>query len=644
VKRLALVLLASSCATTSQLKTGWLEPTQLAFDKERYADDAAVILYRADRTLLDTKGGQSTELMRHVAIAVLREGGFDLAEVKVPYNTRHELLVLRARVLQPDGSVRELDGKDILSDTNGKGDRDTQSKFFRFPDVRVGSVLEYFYVIRMPWVMGYDDQDTLGAFPVKHYDFELTGSRVLPLETIEYNSKRPIEVTTLNDGSTRLRFSLDDLPPRPREEWMPNWTYTEPRWAWRVLGYKVSTQVTNNWYRDWNDVVEGVARKAYVESATFKGFDARPPLDGCSDAKCKVMKATDWLREKTSTLGIDTNRDLVLAEAFASGQASARERAMMLRFVLEKAGVEAKLAFTTEALSRQTAKSFPELAQFNRLMVWVPAQPSLPQPIAIDLEAEYCTAGQLPSLVNQQPAYVFWMVGGVVGEGEAAGEWVQLDGSPCVQPLRRDRHQATLDADGHLTDTITVEAEGSFSPWWQRSKRDWTAKQFAREMDSRSSGIARISTPKEWKWLDCDRLKGRCVHSLTTWVPNYAVRDGSSWLVPLNALTRFFQGTFDSEVRHGDVHIAQDSGVREEVFELTVPKGFHATKLPDVMTDSAPGLSVRVTAERTANGLKVTRRLSFAPGIYDKAEYPKLRKTLERFQSVRNTVLQLDPD
>lgn len=644
--KLVMLLLAgaalSGCTASAKLGTGWLSKDELAFDATKYPDDAAVVLYRADKWLLEAGQVRSSEVLRHQAVAVLREGGFSLAEVKIPFRANQELLELKARVIKPDGTVRELDARDMLSDTNGKGEQDLQAKFFRFPDVTIGSILEYVSVVRMPWVMSADDQDTLGTFPVKRYDFELTGARVLVLEAIEYNSTRPIDVTTLDDGRHRLRFTLEDLAPRKAEPWTPHWTFTEPRWAFRVIGWK-SGQITTDWFREWHDVTENFASHVYLEAEPYAGFSERPDLSACSDAKCKVEKATDWVREKTSTLGVDTNRERPLAEAFKTGKASARERAMALRFVLQEAGVEARLAMTTEAFSRQTARSFPEWAQFNRALVWLPGQPGLPRPMAIDLEAEYCAAGELPPQVKDQPGFVFWMEGGTIGEGKSAGEWVTLDGPPCRAPFVRETHRAKLGDDGTLVDRLEVTAEGERSEPYQRNKRDFSARDFDRRMGFRATDVSPISWQSDAKWGECDRLKGVCGHSVTLSSPQYGVRDGAAWVVPLKTLTPFYD-SFDAEQRQQSVRIEASSGVTEEVLELEGPPGFHVGKLPDTITLTAPGASVRVVAEKTKTGARISRRVSFTPGIYPATDYPKLREALEVFRSVRNTVLTFERD
>ncbi len=644
MKRLLLpLLLSSGCATTSALSTDWLTKEQLTWDASKYPDDAAVVLYRADRTLLETIGNDSSEVLRHEAIAIQKEGGFDVAEVRIPFNTRQQLIVLKARVLQPDGTVREVQARDVLVDTNGKGERDTQAKFFRFPDLRIGSIVEYVWVVRTPWVIGADDQDTLGPWPVREYEFELTGSRQLVFETIEYNSQQPIDVTTMNDGRHRLRFSLKDLPPREPEQWMPHWTFTEPRWAWRILGYKASSLITNNWFRTWPDIVESFGRRAWTDRTLFSGLKDRPDFSRCTDARCKVDVATNWVREKTTTVGVDSNREIDLAEAWKSGKASARERAMILRWVLAEAGVEAQFAFTTAGLSRQTAQSFPEWDQFNRLHVWVPAQPSIPRPIAIELEAEYCKAGQLSPQVQGQNAFVFWFTGGTVGSGESHGEWTRLDGEEAVGNVERYTHHARLDESGTLFDDVEHRGEGEASEPLQRTKQNTHGREFTRLFDNIAGQISALTHHDKERWLECDRLTGRCGKAWSVRAPRYAVKDGKSWLVPLTALHSLYE-TFDASTRKHDLHIRAGAGVVEESFELDAPPGFHVAQLPDTLNESGPGVSVRIVAERTKTGVRLSRRVSLSPGAYSKETYGRVRATFGHFQALRNTLLQFDPD
>jgi hypothetical protein len=142
VKRALLLVLLGGCATTTTRP--WVDDDKLRYDPSRYVDDAAVVLYRSDKTALELQGSESfTRRERHEVTVVRGEAGFWLAEVAVPYRAQDRLLGFRARLIQPDGTRREFDAKNFLSDVSAKGERKFNAHFFRFPEVKVGSVLEY---------------------------------------------------------------------------------------------------------------------------------------------------------------------------------------------------------------------------------------------------------------------------------------------------------------------------------------------------------------------------------------------------------------------------------------------------------------------------------------------------------------------
>ena len=144
---LACLLAASGCVT-SGLRVQFVADEKLKFDATKYRDDAAVVLYRADKTELVQSGSDAvTHNLRHEVIAVQGEGAFDLAEIREPIMKSWKVIEIKARVLQPDGTQQHFDGSQLLSDSGGKDEKDLNAKFFRFPDVRLGSVLEFGWVV-----------------------------------------------------------------------------------------------------------------------------------------------------------------------------------------------------------------------------------------------------------------------------------------------------------------------------------------------------------------------------------------------------------------------------------------------------------------------------------------------------------------
>lgn len=86
-------------------------------------------------------------------IKVLTEAGREYANVELPYNNRNfNITDVKGRTVQADGTVIPFEGKPFEKVTFKSRDKKYKVKAFTMPDVQVGSIIEYRYVLR------YDDQ------------------------------------------------------------------------------------------------------------------------------------------------------------------------------------------------------------------------------------------------------------------------------------------------------------------------------------------------------------------------------------------------------------------------------------------------------------------------------------------------------
>lgn len=625
-------LLLLGCATAPRPK--WVDDAQLQYDATKYPDDAAVVLYRAEKTALVEDGNNSfTRRERHEVTVVRGEAGFWLAEVKVPWRATEKLLGFHARLVQPDGSRREFDAKDFLSDVSSKGERSANAHFFRFPDVRVGSVLEYWWSIEAERFWGGDEQDTLGEFPVRRYEFELTAAKPLVVETAVFNGASPIEVRENGNGQHQLRFTLLDLPRREKVDFAPHWTFTEPRWAWRVVAYR-DRAVTHDWYRDWKDVVERRGA-AFLEAKLYDGFAERLDAQGC-DALCLAGRARDLIHARTSSAGVRWDRAEPLAAALSSGKASTTERALMMKVLLERAGVQTQLAFGTGSLARQVSPSFPNLEQFDTLFVVLPVQPGVARPVTLDPTCGFCAPGTLTARHRDEQIYVFETKKTVLGANVTEGRWVSAVAEPAPRAERRITHRARVEADGAVADEVAVEAVGldadvSVEDFKQRPKK---LLEHERGAWRRSSPLAEVTNATRG---DC--VAGRCTWATKARFPSQAWKDDGGWNVHLGFLSAAHQALFDDPERTLDVHFGWDDADLREVVELTAPPGTKLVTWPEPVRVTAGNLRVEVVVERTADGARITRSLGWKLGVGLKAEYPELRAAADAFKRARQVVL-----
>ena len=634
---LAVLVLASGCAGVKRV--AFVPDAALKFDLARYPDDAAVVLFRADNTELFVEdNGNVTRNTRHEVTAVLGEGGFDLAEVRIPLWGKGTLSAFNARVVQPDGTQQLFDGTQLLSDTSGKGERDLNAKFFRFPDVRVGSVLEYAWVTDSPFLYTSDEQDTLGPFPVKHYEFELIAARPLVIGTIEFNGGNTIAVHTLADGRHRVTFEFNDLPRRKAADFAPHWTFTEPRWAWRAVAFHVPRYATDL-LRTWSDVVERRGRAFFVDGELEAGLAEPLDVTGCAEVRCKVERAMALLTDRTTTRGVRWNREEKLSSALASGQASVVERALLLKFFLAGQGLDVWLAYGTGKLALQSSRDFPRMEQFDHLFVHLPRQPGLDQAVTIDAACDSCGYGQLPEQFESTQVYVF-KTRPNLGDVLTEGRWV-LAAEEAAPPTEYvASHRAQLHADGTVSDQVVVKTTGRLAQEHSERRRTSSERKALESEQGVFSLVSPLASVERVQWKACTARA--CTWETEVSFPLEASADGPRWLVPTTVLRPLWEGKFESSTRELDVHFAEQENI-EEVFELTVPEGLELVEVPRPLSVQLEGLQVEVTYKKTPRGVELKRKLAHGVGAFSKRDYPEVRGAVEAFRRGRREVLVFAP-
>lgn len=105
---------------------------------------SAVILDR------DTYNDDMEDMIRHtVRLKILTEQGRDHANIEIPYwKEWQQISDLRARLIKPDGTVVPFTGQVYEKLLGKKDDVQLLAKTFSFPDVQVGSIIEYHYEIK----------------------------------------------------------------------------------------------------------------------------------------------------------------------------------------------------------------------------------------------------------------------------------------------------------------------------------------------------------------------------------------------------------------------------------------------------------------------------------------------------------------
>jgi len=171
-----------------------ISPEELKMTSEPLAPGApAIILYRqVDR---DDNGRTSHE-DNYVRIKIFTEEGRKQADVEIPFlKGSNDVAHLHARAIRPDGSVTDFDGKVYEKSIVKARGLQYMAKTFTLPDVEVGGIIEYSYT--------YDFKEY--ALYESHW--------ILSQDLFIKSAKFSLKPYTTDYGTWSVRWSWQSLPP-----------------------------------------------------------------------------------------------------------------------------------------------------------------------------------------------------------------------------------------------------------------------------------------------------------------------------------------------------------------------------------------------------------------------------------------------
>jgi hypothetical protein len=637
----------SGCGHLS-LETHWAPAQLLKYDASQYTDDAAVGLFAEDGRLIARRSSDPpyTQALVHRAYAIQNERAFELAEVRVPLYGKNKLIALKARHLKPDGTVREIQPSEVIVDESESSDgKATNGRVFRFPNVEIGSVLEWVYVIEMPFIDTDDESPSLGEYPMRRYEAWIEASKEIILEGRFYNLPAQTQAGPGRDPNfKRISATLVDIPARPkREQFAADWTFTQPRWAYRMLHWNVAGHVTPV-LETWEDVIGRWAFRAWATSkdALLEKFDERLDVGSCTDLRCRVERALAWVDQHTEYSGIGSFARMRKAtEIVRSRQASSFERALLMRRLLEDTGMIASLAAYTSLYTRQIDPGFPNLERFNRVLLYVPPQPGLAQALWVDPACQHCALGQVSDEARGIKARVFRALIQPLGDPVYSSDERVVEAPGDAPPTRVVTYQATVTPSGDLAIDVTDARSGR---WAAARCADLRATSAAMRVSNVRRDLVSVAATAKLIALppfECRPTEGRLWEQRKILLPEHAVFEKDHLYVPLTLFEPIWAGTFVEEKRLQP--IAFESGDRTTEFhlQLKAPPGWALAGGARSETATAPGARASLELKPSADGAEARLELHIDAGYYEAADYPAYRKLAEFVRDARTRMIEL---
>jgi tetratricopeptide (TPR) repeat protein len=365
-------------------------------------EGAHVLLFEDNESFSFDEAGRVTHVGHLIYKVLTSRGAEGWDSLAVGWDPWHEERpLIRARVIEPDYTVHDLDAKSITEEPARGGDYKTYSDGKRLraplPAIGPGSVVEEEYVERETepfFAKGRVGRSFFGHedAPVTHSSavFDAPLSLPLRIETQQLPGITPKRVEA--NGRVTITYEigpLDGIEAReanlpPDESRFPEIDYSTGA-SWQALAAEYS-QIVNS--RAKSDAVQAIV----------DGL-----ISGKSSQSDKAGAILNYIDGEVRYTGIEFGEAAIVphdpAETLAHKYGDCKDKATLLVAMLRAAGIPAYVALLNAGSRLDVPANLPGMGLFDHAIVYVPATATSPE-LWIDATDQYARLGQLP--INDQ--------------------------------------------------------------------------------------------------------------------------------------------------------------------------------------------------------------------------------------------------
>jgi hypothetical protein len=613
--------------------------------------DAEALLWDVYVANEDTGSEYNTVLRHYLRIKIFTEKGReDNSKVDIPfgkiYGNNVELRIrdIAARTIKPDGTIVELNSKDIFDREIVKANRlKIKAKSFALPGIEVGSIIEY----RWKEIRG----------SVSLYErFQL--AREMPVHQVKYHVK-PIShpelgmrIQTFNGQNTPFEREKDgyylttmsNVPSFKEEERMPPENAIRP---WLLIYYARDRKIEPEkfWQEEGRRIYD--SRKSVMKvNDEIKAASAQAVGDATEPLK-KIERIFNYVRANVKNIYDDASgltpdqikqikENKNASDVLKRKMGDWRDINMLFGAMVAAAGFEVRVAKLPRRSDMNFNMNFTDdyFLQTENMAVKIGEEWKF-----FDPSSRYIPFGMLSWQEEGQPSLI---------SDPKNPVWVRSPYSATDKSMEKRKGRFKLLEDGTLAGDVRMEFTGHVGVFHKEYNDDDNQEQ--REQTLRSIvktnilGSAEISDLAIENVSDPDKP---FIYTFKVTVPGFATRTGKRLFFQPNVFERSAKPMFGANTRKNDIFI--DYGWSEfDDIEIQIPDGysFESPDAPAPIKDGQGISSNEITIALNKDGktLIYKRKFTFGNGgllYFGAKSYPAVKNLFDMFYKANTHQLTL---
>ncbi len=588
-----------------------LEMKVCDFDK----DAEAVVLFDVGNLVFNINSGEIT-LVRRTRIKILKEKGLSKADIKIPfisYRGSQSLSKVSAQTFNLDASgnvvVSEADKKNILTKALNKR---VSEMVIAFPNVKVGSVIEYKYEKNganlITWYFQRDIPVKMSRYKTEFPD-EVEISTI-PVCVLPYDTK--VEKGSYNNKA----FTMMNVPALRDEPFISNEDDYLQRIETNLVAFNPPGRPRISMLRSWPGIIKELMEDDDFGTQLKKNIPRTADLDEklktVNDPYTKMKVIYDYVRSNMTWNEYNSIWALEgVKSAWKDKKGTSGEINLILINLLKDAGLNAAPILVSSHDNGRIMTTFPGYWQFNEVLAYV----------IIDDKEYFLDATDKFTPVHLIPRNVAYTEGLVIKKLETfEWGWQGIWKDNCVR-------KKLIAISGVLSDDDSLKGTASVNSLeYDRVERMKVLKEGKDKLISKF-----FSEPHpdikiaSLELVNDDKDSVALVQKIAFTQPVQG--SGDYRYFKFNLFTGLEKNPFLSESRFSDVFFGMNQ-TYTIVGNFKIPDGYTFEELPKnvrmIMPDTSIEMSRIVAAEN--NVVNIRLNLTFKKPFYSIEEYPDFRE------------------
>ncbi len=606
----------------------WLPITQKDFSINEVPNDPGADAIQLYMSYYKDDDAQFISVYKRIRI--LRQSGLKRADVEVQIKPGQSLKELAARTIHPDQKVIDFVGKPFEKVISKRRDIEFLAQVFTLPDVTVGSIIEYRYVIALPPRV----VSPISVWPVQGDLFTLRerlrfrafqGLVIVPSEWGNSSPRSQVSYSYLNQTDPNvperkqgnlMELELQNVPKFIAEEYMPPEDDFRPVVLFYYGGREMSSpeRFWDESQKSITDYVEkfiGNSREIHDAAVQAIGDETDPEKKlRRLYARAQQVRNLTFERKRTAQeeKAEHLQRNAGVQEVLQRGYGTSWEINVTFAALARAAGFEATLLGVSDRKERSFNKAVLWLGQFDSSAVMVSLAG---KELALDPGTRFCPFGLLP-----------WS-----NSGTSALKYSRTNAGFMTTPeaqtslVRRVTH-VTLGQDGSLAGEVTVEFRGedALEHRLDALNHDDAGRRKVLEDEVKrwlpQSGVVTLQEATGWESID-DSLVARFKIEIS----GFAAVVGKRMLLPGYFFSTFQKNMFTGQFRRYPISFPYPSA-EEDQLTMDLPEGYELEEPPYRRKAGLSYAAYEISFKVEGHQLTMDRELhlkgtQFSPGQYE---------------------------